>query len=654
MKDLISPIISDSMIIQMGMPFPIWSKKKLSVAFLDKTYESSKADGKWLLTLDPLKAGGPFEMRIKCGNESVVIKDIYSGDVWLCSGQSNMEMQMTRLRDDFSEEWEGLERSDEENNSSLLTPHSSLLIRQFKVPQEWDFSGPRDELAGGSWLKLSYETLSEFAAAPWFFAKSLCVKYKIPIGLISTAWGGTPVESWMSEDALFAYPDKIAEGKKYADTAKIKETVSVSQSAIQNWETNLSRDDKGIAQQWQNPETDISSWRDITLPGNFNSVSQNDPEMEKFTGVIWLSKEFEADSGFAQKQVKIWLGTITDADTVYLNGAEIGKTTYRYPPRKYIVKASPNGSIKQGKNRIVIRVVCNSGDGGITADKPFCVLTENESKELSGLWKYKIGAAASPRPGEFFFQRLPIGNFNAIISPVLKFPLKGVIWYQGESNDLNADEYEKLFASMIQDWRKKYQKNNNSSLPFLFVQLPVFGALSDNNEKHHWAVIREAQAKTLSLPLTGMAAALELGEWNDIHPINKKDIGCRLFLAADKLLFGAENNSPGPLLREIKSEKLGVRSDGKILIFFDNCGEGIVINEKSDEMTAYVSVVSDAGQSRHPVTIEGKNIISIDISGLKNPRKILYAWANNPRDRQLFNSDDLPMLPFKIELNKGE
>jgi len=656
MKDLIlSSVINDSMIIQRGVPFPIWSKKKASVTFLDKTYESKAVNDKWLITLDPIDAGGPFKMQIECGNESVTINDIFAGDVWLCAGQSNMEMQMNRLYDDFSEEWDYLVSSEElgennENNSSLPTPHSSLTIRQFKVPQEWDFSSPREDISGGKWLIPSKETLDEFAATPWFFAKYLYEKYKIPIGLIVAPWGGTPVESWMSEEALSSYPEKIAEGKKYASPQKRGEIEKITGDAIQEWETNVRKNDEGLLKQWQKPETVITAWNDITLPGEFSDAKTG--ELNKFCGVIWLAMDFTASEGFEEQDAKVWLGTIVDADTVFINGAEIGNTGYRYPPRKYV----PKGLIKQGKNRIVIRVTCNSGEGGITCDKPFRIFTEKESIELTGSWKYKIGVKTKTRPEEFFFQRLPLGNFNAMIAPVLKLPLKGVIWYQGESNDSNPHDYEKLFPLMINDWRKRYRKTENILLPFLFVQLPIWKEETDNNETHHWAIIRDAQAKALSIPAAGMAAALELGEWNDIHPINKKDVGYRLFLTAEKIVFGVDNTSPGPLVRE-------VRSDGKILIFFDNCGGGIKVKrsshrgteaqEESNELTAYISVISEAGQSRCPVTIEDKNVISVDVSGLKNPKKILYAWADNPRDRQLFNSDGLPMLPFKINLNKG-
>jgi len=609
----LSPLVSDSAVFQRDAAFPLWSREKLSVVFLGKTYESSNVDGKWLVTLDPSPAGGPFTMDIVADNGSISIRDIYIGDVWLCSGQSNMELMMTRLRDNYGEEWELKE----------YPP-----VRNFKVPQEWDFDSPREELTGGVWKIASRETLDEFSGTAWFFAKNMYRKHNVPIGLVNTAWGGTPIESWMSREALADFPQKIAASAKYADKALCEEIAASSAAAIAKWDALLKKEDRGLAERWQNPETDISDWGEITLPGDFSQVS-----LEHFCGAIWLAKDFEVTRNFAEKDAKVWLGTIVDADTVFINGAEIGNITYRYPPRKYPVKQN---LLHGGKNRIVIRVTCNNGGGGVTRRKPFRIFTQDETVELCGTWKYKTGAEVPARPADFFFQRCPMGNYNAMIAPLLKFPFRGVLWYQGESNDSYPHDYSPLFLSMIKDWRVK---NNNKELPFLFVQLPIFGEPADNDENSPWAILRTAQASALSLPATGISAALDLGEWNDLHPLNKKDVGYRLFLAAEKTVFKNENSSPGPIMRSFKKDK------EKLFIFFDNCANGL-----SAEQEPYVSIIEEKTQTRTPAVIEGHDVISIDLSGAKNAKKVLYAWADNPRDRQFYNSDGLPMLPFKIEL----
>jgi len=691
---LLSPIISNGMVIQREMPFPVWTSEKVTVSFLNKMYESKEKSGKWLTILEPQAAGGPYIMELSCETGSVCINDIFIGDVWLCGGQSNMEMMMQRLADDYSEEWEMIIKNDElaknyKDKKNLNTSPSSIIIRQFKVPQEYDFSSEHDDLSGGGWLSAAPFTLHEFSGTAWFFARNMYEKYGIPIGLINTAWGGTPLESWMSIDALKDYPKKISNGKQYANLEKRKEIADNAQKAVNEWETRLKNEDAGLKEQWHNLKTNISSWKDIELPCNFSSAGLKD-----FCGVIWLSKDFDIKSDFSQDDVKVWLGTIVDADTVFINGIEIGNTTYRYPPRKYV----PKDIIKKGKNRIVIRVTCNNGDGGITSGKPFRIFTDNEIIELSGMWKYKVAATSSVRPPEFYFQRQPMGNFNSMIAPVLKYPLKGVLWYQGESNDSYPYDYEALFPLMINDWRKKYSENialyrckerffvnqNDSSvnktadeLAFFFVQLPIWKEPADNNLNSSWAVIRDAQMKALSLPLTGMACALELGEWNDLHPINKKDIGYRLFLAAEKVLANADNTSPGPILKNIRHEELKNKDENKIYLVFDNCGSGLcILNEphevhiianpflrtleideplenENNDLTAYVGVITDKDSSpvRLPISIISKDTICLDLSTVKNPKTILYAWADNPRDRQLFNSEGLPMIPFKVDLN---
>jgi sialate O-acetylesterase len=484
----------------------------------------------------------------------------------------------------------------------------------------------------------SAETLNDFSATAWFFAKALFEKHRTPIGLINVAWGGTPVEAWMSRDALAAFPEKIACGEQYANTALCEEIVSKNGAAIKVWDDQLSANDTGSTQGLR--ESDL--WGrlgdgTITLPGDFSQTG-----IENFCGSIWLHREFTLDD--TVDRAKLWLGTIVDADTVFINGVEVGNTGYRYPPRKYTV---PTGLLRKGKNHIVIRVVCNDGQGGVTIDKDFKIFTNNICINLGGVWQYRIGMQMpGPRPDEFFFQRQPMGLFNTMIAPMLDYPCKGIIWYQGESNDPNPHEYSALFTAFINDWRNKMRlstshyedmSSEDSVTPFLFVQLPIFGEPKENCESDSWAIIREAQASALSLPATGMAAGLDLGEWNDLHPMNKKDIGRRLALVAEKVVNNAANTSPGPLLRDYRLR------EGKLLLNFDNCGTGLVAQTQP-----YVSVIAEGKIFRLPADIAGTNCLSVDISGVKNPEKILYAWANNPRDRSLYNTDGLPMIPFRF------
>ncbi|MDR2071046.1 MAG: 9-O-acetylesterase [Treponema sp.] len=615
---LLPAIIGEGMVLQQGVPLPLRGRArphtKVTLVFLDKSYTAeSDAQGGWQIDLAPMSPGGPYTMEFSSAGETLRIGDIYSGDVWLCSGQSNMELPLERLRDDFPEEWR--------------TPVNSL-IRQFKVPQEWDSSEPRQELSGGAWTAASAETLKEFSGTAWFFAKKMYETRGIPMGLINAAWGGTPVEAWMSREALADFPEIIAWGEQYADAAYREGVVRKSRNAVALWTEKVEQEDSGIKEKWYLNEINDSRWETLSLPGDFSEAGMKD-----FCGVVWLRRSFDLPASLAGKEARIWLGTIVDADTVYVNGMALGGTAYRYPPRKYAV---PSGLLQNGENQITIRVICNNGQGGITRGKPFRLFAEQGAVELAGRWKYKIGMNAPVRPQEFFLHYQPMGLYNAMIAPLLSFPVRGVIWYQGESNDSEPKNYGALFAAMIRDWRDKYRQE---ALPFLFVQLPLYGLPGENTEASSWALLREAQASALALPATGMAAALDLGEWNDLHPVNKKGVGYRLALAAERLLYNTANTAPGPIARSVEFR------DGAITITFDNCGGGLISGS-----TPYITLMSKDGAFRLPAEILGPDRVSIDVSSVAEPEKVLYAWADNPADRSLYNAEGLPVIPFRIRI----
>jgi sialate O-acetylesterase len=300
------------------------------------------------------------------------------------------------------------------------------------------------------------------------------------------------------------------------------------------------------------------------------------------------------------------------------------------------------GLIREGENQICLRIVCNNGNGGFTPDKPFRLFESGKaagghSMELGGTWKYKIGFRTSPRPEDFFLQWKPTGLFNAMIAPLLKYPVRGILWYQGESNAARPEqavEYAVLFTAMIRDWR---EKKGSGTIPFLFVQLPFFGAPEENNETGALALLREAQCAALSLPGTGMAAALDMGEWNDLHPVQKKEVGYRLALAADAVVYGEKNTAPGPQINGVE------RRGNTLAVKFSNCGAGL--RAKSPP---HVSIVSGDQLVRLPALIKDSDTLLVDISRIKNPEKLLYAWADNPKDRQLYNAEGLPAIPFKV------
>jgi sialate O-acetylesterase len=631
----IHSLIGDGMVIQHGERLPVWGYGEpglpVEVRFQGKVYQTGVDNsGNWQVLLHSSGPGGPYEMSITaCGagqsgeDYTITIRNIYAGDVWICSGQSNMELPMARLKDEYPEEWE------------MPNP----LIRQFPVPVIWDFSGPRKDVTGGGWVAAAPETLDDFSGTGWFFAKKLYEKHKIPVGLIKAAAGGSPIESWMSKEALKDFPHKIAESAVYRDSGFVDEKMRENSEKQTQWLEKLQKSDQGLAEraEWFKPDIDDSSWEDMELPGPFYAGVLKD-----YCGVIWLRKTINIPPALTGKEAKIWLGTIIDADTVYINGKEVGNTSYRYPPRKYNI---PAGILRDGANQITIRVVCNNGGGGVTNGKPFRIFADAWSTELKGTWKYKAPKKIESRPPDLHIEWRPCGLFNAMIMPLLSYPVKGIIWYQGESNTANAEEYTSLFLSMIQDWRNKKRQ---PELPFLFVQLPIFGEPAENTEHSKWAVIRNSQFKILELPNTGMAAALDLGEWNDLHPLNKKDVGFRLALAAETVVYHEKNNTPGPILKEV------TRENNNLILTFDKAGAGLVVRDDRPQPggtdTLYLTVISkDKKANRVAARLKGPNQIVVDIP-IQNPEKILYAWADNPADRHLYNADGLPAIPFNINI----
>jgi len=630
------PIFSNGMILQRGKRTALRGSSDpgadIAVEFSGESY-AARADGSgdWETAIDASEPGGPFVLSVSATSpggrgepESLRIADVYVGDLWICAGQSNMQTPMDRLRETFPEEFS-------------LSPFP--VIRQFALPCTACFAGPREEMPDAEWVQSSAESLGGFSGVAWFFARREAERRSMPIGILLAANGGAPIESFMSSDALREFPLKIAEARKYVDPAVREEAELAATRAAEAWELLAREGDRGLSEEWFRPATDASSWRPIRLPGRFDQEA----ELRGFCGAVWLRRSFVAPPGFGSAASRIELGTIVDADRVFVNGIEVGCTGYRYPPRKYPL---PAGLIKDGENSLVIRVSCSAGDGGITRGKPIRITSAKSpggpgsgSIDLRGMWSYEIGARMPPRPSELFSQWKPTGLFNGMVAPLLRCSVAGVLWYQGEGNTDRPEEYLRMLEAMILDWRKR---SGRDDLPFLVVQLPLLGQAGPNDESSKWALLREAQAEAVRrMPRTGLAVALDSGEWNDIHPLNKKAVGERLALAAEALLYGEANGSPGPTLARAE------RRPGSLALRFEHCGTTLV--ERGGE--AFVSVVDDEGIShRSRARIEAPDLVSVDLSGIERPALVLYAWADNPADRRLYGAEGLPALPFRVAL----
>jgi len=615
-------IISDGMVIQRDSKVKIWGwaspEEKIVIIFNNKSY-NTKADknGQWKVFLDKMKAGGPYEMVIKSKNE-ITIKDILIGDVWLCSGQSNMELPIKRVRPIYENE---------------IKESTNNFIRQFIVPQKYDFNEQKADIEKGNWKSSNPENVLDFSAVGYFFANELFKKNGVPIGLINASLGGSPIESWISEDALKKFPSAYEELQKFKDNNLINEIESKDKKRIDEWYGKLWQNDEGYKDTqnpWYSPSLNDSDWLSIQIPGYWNKT-----ELNGFNGCVWFRKEISIPKNMENKPAKLILGRIVDADSTFINGKFIGYTSYQYPPRWYSI---PPNVLKEGKNIITVRLISNIGNGGFVPDKQYILFSDNDTIDLKGEWKYKIGSKMEPLAGPTFIRWKPAGLFNAMISPLLNYNIKGVIWYQGESNAGKYEEYLDLFKTMVIDWRKKW---NIGNFPFLYVQLPNFGDKQSEPKDEYWAFFRETQLKSLSIPNTGMAITIDLGEWNDIHPLNKKDVGKRLALIAQKVAYNSKNIvHTGPIYKSMTIK------NNKVIITFNNIGSGLVV--KGDELKGFVIKGENSKFVWAKAKIENNKVV-VWSDEIKKPVAVRYAWANNPEGANLYNKEGLPASPFRTD-----
>lgn len=613
-------LIRDSMILQRDAKVKIWGwaspKEKIKISFASKKYKTTADEnGNWFIHLAPIKAGGPYSMKIDANNH-IVLNNILMGDVWVCAGQSNMVHQMTLHSIRYANE---------------IATSTNPEIRQFWVANTTNLQQPQNDLPFGYWKSANPKDVLDFSAVAYFFARALYEKYHVPIGLINASWGGVPIESMMSEDALKEFPNILKTVERNKDTAY---TNGLNRRAFAG--NRMPRPiDEGMVEKWYEPSYVPKEWRRINVPGYWE-----DQGVKNLDGVVWYRREIDVPASMTNVPAKVFLGRIVDADFLYINGKLVGNTTYQYPQRRYQI---PEGVLKPGKNLFVVRVINNFGKGGFVPDKPYELIANNDTIDLKGYWEYKVGQVNIPQRGfgggGIAAQNQPTALYNSMIAPLINYNIKGFIWYQGEANTNHADEYAKLQTSMIEDWRKKW---NEPNAPFLFVQLPGFMDYNYLPSESQWAELRESQLKTLSMvPNTGMAVAIDLGEWNDIHPDRKKPVGDRLALAAEKIAYGDNVVYSGPLYQSSQIE------GNKIIITFSNVGSGLITND-GEEPAEFAIAGADKKFVWAKAKIEGDKII-VWSDEVPNPVYVRYAWADNPVNPNLYNKEGLPASPFTTE-----
>ena len=610
-------LFSDGMVLQRNKEIPVWgwadANEKVEVRFnkQTKTIQADK-NGKWMIKLSAEKAGGPFELTI-IGKNKITIKDVLVGEVWICSGQSNMEFQVSKTI----------------NAEKEIADSNYPMIRHFGVAQ--DLSGtPKDDLKAGKWEVSNKETVGNFTAVGFYFAKKLYTELKIPIGIINTSWGGTNVETWTSREAFQKsdeFKEMIAEvpvmnidsiSKLYA--IQMKERVEKIQGTPVNTENENT---------FKEPTFNDAGWGELNTPG----LWENQP-LGNLDGIVWMRRTIVLSAEDIKNKATLSLAKIDDEDITYVNGIEIGKNTQYDLKRVYEV---PSNLLREGQNVIAVRIVDNSGGGGIYGEASDLKLTlGSKTIPLDGKWKFKvIMVKTSLSPNSY-----PSLLYNAMVNPLVPYAIEGVLWYQGEANVWRAKQYKKAFPLMIQDWRTQFKQGD---FPFYFVQLSTFDEFKGNSKVgSRWAELREAQYETLKLKNTGMAVTTDIGNAKDIHPTNKQDVGLRLAAIALNNVYGKKQVYSGPTF---KSQQI---KGNQIILTFDNIGSGLSTSDNSQSVKGFEIAGSDKVFHSAKAIIKDNKII-VSSENVSNPVAVHYGWADDDTEINLFNKEKFPASPFRTD-----
>ena len=592
-------LISDSMVLQRDVDLDIWGWSDpgtwITVRFNGGYYETKTGeDGRWTVTLPPQKAGGPYIMEV---NE-ITIRDVLVGDVWLCSGQSNQETPIHRLVELFPE----INRSD--NN----------MIRHYKVPTQDSKEALQEEIAGNAvWHSGDASEVMNWTALAYFYAQEAYSQTGVPQGMLVSSLGGSAIESWVSQEHLKDFPALI-----------------LDREALEGLEAAMADKGEGV---WESPDFDDSDWKTMEMPGTWR---ENGLDVR---GTVWMRKDFEIPESMDGRHAKLSMGTLMHNDRVYVNGIFVGSTGYEFPPRRYHI---PAGVLRKGKNTIVVRLNAPGGNGEFIKDKPYKIIGDAAEIDLTGTWKYNVGTDMSEAAA--FADRLKnrknvgSGLYNGMIYPIRNYKVRAAIWYQGESNAGRAHEYGALMTSLITGWRELW---NMPDMPFLLVQLPNYMQTHEQPTDSGWARIREAQLQAFkTIPNTALAVTYDVGEWNDIHPLNKKAVAQRLFLGARKAVYGEKVTASGPVYKDMKVD------GDKIIITFTETGRGLMA--KGGELKHFAIAGADRKFVWADAIIKGNKVI-VSSKEVQNPVAVRYAWADNPDGANLCNKDGLLASPFRTD-----
>ncbi|HIB38537.1 sialate O-acetylesterase [Mesonia sp.] len=615
-------VISDGMVLQQKDDVALWgwssANEKISVktGWNNKTYQVTADDkGKWFVKVKTEKAGGPFQIKFKTASETITLNDILLGEVWLCSGQSNMEMPLNGFPN------EPVLNAEKEKASANFSK-----IRMFTVPKTTALNRKTD--TQGNWKNTTSENVGEFSATAYFFGKNLYEKLNVPIGLIHSSWGGTVAEAWTSEESLRELKDFNSELDRIDSLKPIAEKIREEDLKIQkSWEY-LTTHPK---EEFYKNSYDFSSWETIAVPSTLASIG-----LENFDGIVWLKTKLAIPESWKNDDLVVQLGPIDDIDITWFNGEKIGETKkegfYWAAERKYKI---PARLIDKNENFLTVRIVDFIATGGIYGKKNQLKIYRDSSPEdvisIAGEWSF-LATESLPKLQLPENANRPSALFNGMLSPIIPYTLKGAIWYQGESNVGRAEQYERLFPKMINDWRQNWDQGD---FPFYYAQIAPFSYLGDSRRG---AALRDAQRKSLTTANTGMAVLLDIGSATTIHPPNKPEVGRRLSLLALKNTYRKKIKAEGPQVLKSKIEK------NKVILKFKHASQ-ITFKEKNNSFEL-------AGKNGiyYPAQVSVKdNIVTLQSKQVDRPVSLRYAYKDLST-ASIFNEVGLPLSTFEISI----
>ncbi|MFT4604956.1 MAG: sialate O-acetylesterase [Rhodothermales bacterium] len=610
----VARIFQDGMVAQRASALPVWGiappGTEVTVRLDDEEHSvQTGASGRWRIKMEPRSAGGPHTLTISAGEAVVTISDLIYGDVWVASGQSNMEWIVANSN----------------NAAAEIAAANDPAIRQFKVPLTWAYQ-PQEELAGGAWSAATPDEVGHFSAVAYFFARELRRNVPVPIGIINTSWGGSRIEPWMDPESL-----DMTE-------AELEELLRAEQSGVDSLKARLARrfgevptTDAGLVDGdaiWARPDLDETGWDVMPIPGQWESAG-----LESLDGVVWFRKHVTLTAGEAASRSTLRLAAIDDSDKTWVNGTRVGGLEGAWNVlRQYEV---PQGILRAGVNVITVRVVDTGGAGGVHgADEDVRLDTGTTVHPLAGEWKYRIGKAEFASGSRK--NQVPTLLYNQMVHPIINFPVTGFLWYQGESNASfdDAPLYADQFKAMIQRWRELWQA---PEAPFLFVQLANFMAPSAEPTESSWAILRESQSAALALENVGEAVIIDIGQADDIHPRNKQDVGLRLSLAARAFAYGQPVVHSGPVY--VRHELRG----SEVLVRFSSARG---LQARGGPVGGFALAGAEGAFRWAEGRIEGSTVL-LSAPGVAEPLYVRYAWADNPDGANLYNGAGLPASPFR-------